>query len=135
MSVAGTRPARYVLPRAARITDARDFKRVYARGSRARGRWIVVVGLARRQGGHRVGLSVAKEHGAAVRRNKIKRLLREAFRLERPTLPGAFDLVLIPVKNPAKLLLAELRAELVALVTKLMDQAGRGARPAPRRRP
>ena len=63
-------------------------------------------------------------HGRAVRRNKIKRILREAFRLTRPQLPGQYDLILIPQKNAGKLRLADVQVELARLLAKL--QAGKG---------
>ena len=113
------------LPRSARLLTVHDFRRVYGRGRRVSGRQIVVVALPRRAPGHRLGGSVSKEHGSAVRRNKLKRLLREAFRLERATLLGAFDLVLIPKTPRARLQLAELRRELSQLVERLARGEGR----------
>lgn len=44
----------------------------------------------------RLGVAVSKRHGNAVRRNRIKRLSREAFRLMRPELPEGFDFVMVP---------------------------------------
>ncbi|MBI5852467.1 MAG: ribonuclease P protein component [Planctomycetes bacterium] len=126
--------AAFGLPRTARLRSQREFRRVYGRGVRAHGKLLIAVGL-RTLAGFRLGLAVSREHGTAVRRNKLKRILREAFRLERPTLPGAFDLVLIPRKREGKLLLADARRELVTLVTRLCaePQKGngrrRGARP------
>jgi ribonuclease P protein component len=122
------------LPRSARLLTPRDFRRVYGAGRRLTGRQIVVVALARREPGHRLGVAVSKEHGAAVRRNKVKRLLREAFRLERATLPAAFDVVLIPKTPGQKLVLAELRTELRGLVDRLARGEGR-ARGVRRRGP
>ena len=133
MSPERRRSVRFGLPRAARLITARDFRRVYGRGRRVHGAQLVVVALPRRRGGWRLGLSVSKAHGAAVRRNKIKRLLREAFRLQRPTLPGAFDVVLIPRPQP-RYGLDALRAELTALVTELQQRPPAGGGRSRRRR-
>lgn len=52
----------------------------------------------------RFGLSVSRKHGNAVKRNRIKRLLREAFRLSQHDLPAGLDLILIPRQNSGTLL-------------------------------
>ena len=143
-SPVGDRP-RFDLPRTRRLRSDRDFRIVYRHGTRVRGRAITIVANPRRgpfsTGEHRVGLSVSKEHGNAVRRNKIKRLLREAFRLERPNLPGVFDFVLIPNKRDGRYELDELREELVVASARLArDSVGsdskrrNGGRRPPRRR-
>ncbi|MCA8952312.1 MAG: ribonuclease P protein component [Planctomycetes bacterium] len=121
------------MPARCRLKSQREFRRVYRRGRRAAGRWLTVVGLRasgaaeRAATAPRVGLSVGKIHGGAVRRNKLKRLLREAFRHERHRLPSGLDLVLIPQQRPERFPLAELRSELVELVDRLL------ARREPRR--
>lgn len=115
------------LPAAARLRTQQHFRRVYQRGRRAGGKLLTVIALRRSSAcGARVGLSVSKDHGCAVRRNKIKRLLREAFRLERKGLPLDYDVVLIPRPRPEKLRLHELRAELLQLIAKIA--AGKGSR-------
>ena len=118
------------LPRQARLRRPQDFRRVYAHGLRARGRQLILFAHRRREPGHRLGVSVSKDHGRAVRRNKIKRILREAFRLTRPRLPGQYDVILIPQSNVGKLQLAEVQAELHRLLKQV--QAGKG-RPRARR--
>ncbi len=84
--------------------------------------------------GPRLGVSVSKDHGGAVRRNKLKRLLREAFRLERQRFPQGLDLVLIPRQSTENFPLAELRQELVQLVQRVLQGPGdERRRPAGRR--
>ena len=116
------------LPRTRRLRTQQDFRRVYQRGRRASGQWLTVVGLPMAGTDVRVGLSVSKDHGGAVRRNKLKRLLREAFRLERENLPKGLDLVLIPRRRDDDFPLSALRAELPRLCARL-QQGGDGRRP------
>lgn len=120
-----TDAARATLPRSARMITPQDFKRVYGRGRRLAGEFVLIVAHARREAGHRLGLSVSRDHGRAVRRNKIRRILREAFRLERPTLPGQYDVVLIPRTPGARYPLAALRRELAALIARIDGGEGR----------
>lgn len=71
-----------------RLTHKRQFQAVYAaRASRAAGP-LVVFALRNGLGHPRLGLSVGSRVGGAVRRNRVKRMLREAFRALQHDLPG-----------------------------------------------
>jgi ribonuclease P protein component len=89
-------PARHRFPRALRVTRHDDFDRTVRRGLRlADGRltlWARPNHLSR----VRLGLIVGRKHGNAVHRNRIKRLLREAFRLSQHALPTGMDLICTP---------------------------------------
>jgi ribonuclease P protein component len=73
-----------------------DFQAVYDRRRSAADGTLVVYARENGLAFSRVGLSVSKKFGPAVRRNRIRRLLREAFRLTKAELPAGYDLVLIP---------------------------------------
>jgi ribonuclease P protein component len=66
----------------------------------------------------RLGLSVSRRVGTAPRRNRIKRMLREAFRLMQHDFPRAYDIVIV-VRAHEPLILAEYQRILTALMVKL----------------
>lgn len=89
------RARRFRFTRAMRLTHRREFQRVFdARTSRAVGPLVVYArpnDLAR----PRLGLTVGRRVGPAVLRNRVKRLLREAFRLRQHELPAGYDFVVV----------------------------------------
>ncbi len=86
-------------PRAARLLKHSDFERVYKQGRRHYCAHMTVFFLPQAEGGARVGFTVGRVLGGAVERNRIKRRLREAVRLQRSTLKGAVDVVINPKKS------------------------------------
>lgn len=82
-----------------RIRSGSDFDRAYSYKLRAGDQHLLVFCVPNDVANTRIGLSVSKKHGNAVRRSRIKRLLREAFRLSQHQLPYGLDLVLIPRQN------------------------------------
>jgi ribonuclease P protein component len=111
-------PARLTFPRSRRLIHALDFQRAYAarmRAIRLDGA-MVIFGRATDLPHPRLGLAVGRGAGPAVERNRIKRLVREAFRLEQHALPPGLDFV-VSVRRPippALGTLDALRAELTA---------------------
>jgi ribonuclease P protein component len=85
-------------PRSARLLRHTDFEQVYKRGKRHFSALMTVFFLARGDGGMRVGFTVGKVLGGAVIRNRMKRRLREAVRLE-GFRPIAVDVVINPKKS------------------------------------
>jgi ribonuclease P protein component len=86
------------LPRSSRILRAVDFRLVYDKGFRVSSPLFAAFCLARPapSDGPRLGLTVPKAVGKAVDRNRIKRRLREAFRLHQSGINPKWDIVLNP---------------------------------------
>jgi ribonuclease P protein component len=83
-----------------RLHKPSDFERVYAARQAVHAAELVVFSCANGLGFPRLGVSVGKaKHGNAVRRNRIKRVFREAFRQSRQLLPQDRDYVLVPKRG------------------------------------
>lgn len=103
-----------------------DFRRVYAaRCSSVAGALTTFV-ARNGESFNRVGLSVSKRHvGAAVYRNRAKRLLREAFRLSKSQLPAGFDIVIV-AKSAEMLPLAKLIGVVSHMITEAISRVPPG---------
>ena len=66
----------------------------------------------------RLGLSVARTVGSAPKRNRIKRLIRESFRLMQHDFPRGYDLLVV-VRPHEPMILAEYQRILSAVMVKL----------------
>jgi ribonuclease P protein component len=70
-----------------------EFARLYRRGRFAAGKFMTIYVLENKSGINRIGLSVNRKFGKSVKRNRIKRLIRENYRLYEDRLKDGFDFV------------------------------------------
>ncbi len=105
-------------PAAAHLRSSRDFEHVYAQKLKGADGVLLLFLAKNSVDVTRIGLSVSKKHGGAVERNRLKRWLREAFRMERHAFPGGLDLIAIPLAAERASLPA-FRQSLVGLVRRL----------------
>ncbi|MBC19882.1 MAG: ribonuclease P protein component [Planctomycetaceae bacterium] len=110
--------AEYDLPRDFRIRFAADFRSVYDRRCGKSDQYVLIYGRENRLLHSRLGLSVSRKVGSAVERNRWKRSIREAYRLQQRLIPTGYDWVVIPRKQrpPA---LRQLQSSLQTLTRKL----------------
>ncbi len=82
----------FKLPKTALLRKPEQYSVVYRQGKRFRGAHFSLIFVDNDQGFNRLGISV---HGVkkAVLRNRMKRIIREFFRLNRNFLPPAKDIV------------------------------------------
>jgi ribonuclease P protein component len=111
-------------PKAARLRLDRDFRLVRSRGRAVTGAQTTVRVLAT-EGRPRLGVAAPRAYGNAVRRNRFRRLVREAFRAVAASLPPC-DLLVAPRRDLGEPTLDGLRADLVAAAAR----AARRAEPA-----
>ena len=84
---------RLTFPKSRRLLAPADFKRVYDRGVHCNDRTLVLNICSNGLGHTRLGLSISKQVGNAVVRNRWKRRIREAFRCSQQNYHGGFDIV------------------------------------------
>ena len=92
--------ARQCLPKEGRIRRHADYALCYAQGRRHHsGNFIVFILPRPGSGITRVGTAVSRKVGKAVTRNRLKRLLREFYRLHQAILPCDSDVVTVAKKH------------------------------------
>ncbi len=78
-----------------RLHGAKAFAAVFDAKLRKNAGPLTVFSVPNSEDRHRLGLSVSRRVGEAVVRGRIKRMLREAFRLNRHDWPGSYDWVVV----------------------------------------
>ncbi len=72
-----------------------DFRRLYAKGKSAVNPYLVLYCRRNREGVNRLGYTVSTKLGHAVVRNRVRRRLREIYRLNSPRLKTGWDIVVV----------------------------------------
>ena len=72
-----------------------DFRRLYSKGKSAVNPYMVVYCRKNGRGTNRVGYTVSVKLGHAVVRNRVRRRLREIYRLNAPALKSGWDIVIV----------------------------------------
>jgi len=115
---------RLSFPAHKRLRRKSEFDAAYARGRRFGNGFFAVTASSNDKQGARLGMAVAvRTAGNAVERNRIRRIIRESFRLHQHVLP-AVDLVVSARPQARGARGAELHASLAALWAKVIESCG-----------
>ncbi|MGQ9645716.1 MAG: ribonuclease P protein component [Thermodesulfobacteriota bacterium] len=98
-----------------RIQHPLEFRKIMKGGKRVQSKHFVLFFLENQLGFHRLGIVVKKEIGPATYRNRIKRYLREFFRLHKAELKGSLDIILLARKPDVLRNFREVEEELKGL--------------------
>jgi ribonuclease P protein component len=104
------------LPRACRLVRRAEYDAVYRDGRRRSSREFTVFLRPNSLALSRFGWSIKKALGSAVRRNRIRRRLRETLRLHREEIASGWDIVIHPRSSVAAAKFPALAAELLSLL-------------------
>ena len=117
--MAEQQPPRLRFGRAARIKQGRDFARLRQRGER-RATGCLVANWQRMPAGSasRLGVITSSKVGGAVTRNRVRRLVREVFRLNQRTLAQPLDLIIVARPPLAGKGFAEIEREFLGTLRK-----------------
>lgn len=95
------------------------FRRTYAKGKSAATPTLVLYARPNGLGKNRLGLTVGTKVGKAVVRNRVRRRLRESYRLRESGLKTGFDLVVVARAAAAQTRFGELDRHLASLLKRL----------------
>jgi ribonuclease P protein component len=100
----------------------RDFQKVYKNGRFYAGKYIVLYSLFNRFNINinRMGITASKKVGKSVRRNKIKRLIKENYRLLEDMIKTSYDIVFVIRNSEKQPDFYDIKKEMHFLLKKLM---------------
>ena len=95
------------------------FRRLYSKGASASTHTLVVYARPNRSHRSRLGLTVGTKVGKAVKRNKVRRRIREAYRVHEDQMTPGWDLVVVARVKAAFVPYSQLERDLLRLLDKL----------------
>ena len=110
----GLKPARFLASE--HVRKRAEFELIYKTGFKRSGRLMTMFTMEREAGPARLGIAATRKMGAAVERNRAKRLVRELFRHNKPA--AAVDVVVVPRRDMLDAAYDRIEAEFRSLLSR-----------------
>ena len=109
----------FTFPKEKKILNRADFVKLNRSGKRLHTKNFTLITKQNGQGVTRLGVTVSKKTGNAVERNRVKRRVREFFRLNKTDFPQGYDIVIVAKKDASYLDFWKIKEELGTAFRKL----------------
>lgn len=92
-----------------------EFRRLYNRGKNKVSPYLAIYAIEKKQGPRRLGITVSTKVGCAVIRNRVRRLIREAFRLNEERFSECADIIVVARVRAKDATFAQIEKSLLSL--------------------
>ena len=111
----------FSFPKEYRIRKSKEYRRVYEEGKKIYSKYFIIHVLPNGLEHPRLGITVTRKVGKAVKRNRWKRLIREAFRLNKHRFPP-WDIVVTVKRGIEPPGFREVERDLVEAIIKIAER-------------
>ncbi len=105
-----------------RLLKRKEFQLVFDKGEKFGNNQLKIYALSNGNSVSRLGLVVGRKFGNSPRRNRFKRILREAYRLNKSLLNNGVDIVVIPRPGLTELTLKAIEGNFKAILMQINEQ-------------
>ena len=105
-----------------RLLKRKEFQLVFDNGERFGNNQLKIYALSNGNSVSRLGLVVGRKFGNSPRRNRFKRILREAYRLNKNLLSNGVDIVVIPKPGLTELTLNAIEEKFKIILIQINDK-------------
>jgi len=116
--------SRQTFGKRSRLTEGADFERVFKEGKHVGSDRIAARVVANELGRPRLGFVTPRAIGAHPKRNRVRRVMREAYRLNQGMLAAGVDVVFMPKRDWTDYTLAEAEPSMQKLLRRIEDAYG-----------
>ena len=102
-----------------RLKKNEDFRRVYEKKRSMANKLLVIYVLKNEYGHNRIGFTVSKKVGKSVTRNRVKRLLRESYRLNEKKILQGYDIIFVARNTTSKASYREIESAMLHLFRRM----------------